>query len=177
MPYRYNAITGELDLVQGPGGGTSVIEITTDSGTVTPDGSGNINVLGGANTSTSGTGNTVTIDEDSTTNITEWVEVTGTSASAEIGKGYVLNNASLVTITLPATAAFGGIIAFVGKGAGLYKIAQNASQTIHYGILDSTTGTGGSLTATQQYDAITLVCSEEDTDFTVRQSTGSFTVV
>ncbi len=94
-----------------------------------------------------------------------------------VNTGYTANNAALVTLTLPATAAFGSVIAVVGKGAGLWKIAQNASQTIHFGFVNTTTGTGGSLASTLQYDVVYLVCTTANTDFTVVQSIGNITVV
>ena len=56
-----------------------------------------------------------------------WTEVTGTSQAAAVDNGYICNNASLVTVTLPPTCAVGKLISIAGKGAGLWKIAQNAS--------------------------------------------------
>lgn len=106
-----------------------------------------------------------------------WTEVTGTSQSAAVNNGYIANNAGLVTVTIPTTAAVGDIVRVGGKGTGLFKIAQNASQTIHYGNVDTTTGTGGSLTATNRYDTIELICITANTDFLVLSSVGSFTVV
>lgn len=106
-----------------------------------------------------------------------WTEVTGTSDTLVAQNGYIANNASLVTLTLPSTAALGDTIQVVGKGAGLFKIGQNASQTIYYVSSATTTGTGGSLTAIQQYAAIELVCITVDNDWAVLDSSGSFTVV
>ena len=114
---------------------------------------------------------------DSVASPISWSEVTGTSQAMAVSSGYILNNASLVTATLPSTAAIGERIILQGKGAGLYKIAQNAGQTIHFGNQDTTTGTGGSLTATNQYDSIEVVCITANTDFAVLASIGSFTVV
>ena len=59
-------------------------------------------------------------------------EVTGTSQSASVNAGYVCNNASRVTVTLPSTAAVGDTIKIIGKGAGGWKVAQNASQYIQF---------------------------------------------
>lgn len=106
-----------------------------------------------------------------------WSEVTGTSQSMAVLNGYVLNNAGLVTATLPATAAVGEVIAIVGKGTGGWKIAQNASQTIHLNSSDTTTGVGGSLASTVRYNAVELVCITANTDFVVRSSMGNITVV
>jgi hypothetical protein len=95
-----------------------------------------------------------------------WTEVTGTSQSMAVNSAYIANNAGLVTLTLPSTAALGSIVWVVGKGAGLWKIAQNAGQTIHFGSNDTTTGVTGSLTATNRYDAIQLLCTTANTDWT-----------
>jgi len=105
-----------------------------------------------------------------------WTEVTDTSQAATINNGYVANNAGLVTVTLPTIAAIGDIVEVVGKGAGLFKIGQNAGQTIHFVDTDTTTGTGGSLTATEQYDWIKLICITANTDW-VAKGSGNYTVV
>lgn len=106
-----------------------------------------------------------------------WTEVTGTSQAAAVGNGYITNNVALVTVTLPATAAVGQRVAIVGKGAGLWKLAQNSGQTIHFGSIDSTTGTGGYLAATVKYDCLEVICITANTDWVVRDSVGSITVV
>lgn len=105
-----------------------------------------------------------------------WTEVTGTTQAVAINSGYILNNASLVTATLPTTAAVGTVEYFAGKGAGLYKIAQNASQIIHFGVLNTTTGVGGSIAANQGYDSIQLVCIVANTEWVVINSSGTLTV-
>lgn len=106
-----------------------------------------------------------------------FTEVTGTSQTAAVNAGYICNNAGLVTVTIPTTAAVGDILEICGKGAGLFKLAQNASEIIHFGNSNTTTGTGGSLTATNRYDSIKLVCIVADTEWVVANSVGSFTVV
>lgn len=134
--------------------------------------------LGSVTWLTAGTGLTIT-----NTTITaqgggiDWEEVTETSQAAAVNTGYITNNAGLVTITIPDTAAVGDVIRVVGKGAGLFSIAQNASEIIHFGNLDTTTGVGGSITATHRRDSIELVCSVANTEWTVISSIGNFTVV
>lgn len=133
-------------------------------------------------TITAGSGVTVTngagtITIASTGGGLAWVDVTGTTQAMAVNTGYTANNASLVTLTLPSTAAYGSILAVVGKGAGGWKIAQNAGQTIHFGFVNTTTGTGGSLASTNQYDVVYLVCSTASTDFVVTNSIGNITVV
>lgn len=107
---------------------------------------------------------------------TTWSEVTGTSQSAAVNSGYICNNAGLVTVTLPTTAAVGDILEIAGKGAGLWTIAQNASEVIHFGNLDTTTGITGGITATHRRDCIKLVCTVADTEWTVLSSVGNLTV-
>jgi hypothetical protein len=106
-----------------------------------------------------------------------WTEVTGTTQAMAIESGYIANNAGLVTLTLPAVAVIGEAVQIVGKGAGLYAIAQNAGQTIHYIASDTTTGVGGSLTAIEQYASIELVCITANTEWVVVDSVGNFTIV
>ena len=48
----------------------------------------------------------------------DWVTVTGTSQSLAVNSGYVINNGSLVTLTMPSVAAVGSTIAVLGLGAG-----------------------------------------------------------
>jgi len=107
-----------------------------------------------------------------------WSEVTGTSQAMAVDNGYILNNAGLVTATLPDTAALGSVVRVVGKGAGGWKIAQNAGETIIWDESSSTTtGVGGSLASTDDYDSVELLCTVADTTWTVLSSKGNITVV
>lgn len=133
------------------------------------------NITAGTGISINNTAGGITISSTATGFV--WNEVTGTSSSMAVANGYVANNVALVTLTLPATAAFGDVIKVAGKGAGLFKVGQNASQTIHFESSDTTTGTGGSLTSLNQYCALELLCITANTDFEVLSSVGSFTVV
>jgi len=106
-----------------------------------------------------------------------WNNVTGTSAAMAVNNGYIANNAGLVTLTLPATAAVGSVIAVAGSGAGGWKIAQNSGQTIHFGNVNTTTGSGGSLASSLRYDSVSVVCNVANTDFVVTSSIGNITYV
>lgn len=106
-----------------------------------------------------------------------WNEVTGTSQSMAVDNGYIANNASLVTLTLPATAAVGKVVRVSGKGAGGWKIAQNASGIIHFGNSDTTTGTGGYLQSTHQRDSVELVCVVANNEWNIISSVGNITYV
>ncbi len=96
-----------------------------------------------------------------------WTEVTGVSATMSADNGYVTNNAGLVTLTLPTTAAFGTVINIVGKGAGGWQVAQGAGQQIHIGSSASTVGATGYIASTNQYDSIELLCTTANTTWTV----------
>ncbi len=126
-----------------------------------------ISVTNGAGTITiSGTGGGLT-----------WTDVTGTTQAIAVNNGYTANNAGLVTLTLPAAAVYGSLIAVVGKGAGGWTIAQNSGQTIHFGATNTTSGATGTLSSTKQYDVVFLLCTVLNTDFTVIDSIGNLTVV
>lgn len=106
-----------------------------------------------------------------------WSEITGTSQSMAVDNGYIANNAGLVTLTLPSTAAVGKVVRVAGKGAGGWKVAQNASGIIHFGNLSTTTGTGGSLQSSHRRDSVELVCVVANTEWVVISSIGNITVV
>lgn len=106
-----------------------------------------------------------------------WNTVSGTSQSAAVNNGYITNNASLVTITLPSTATVGSVVEVAGQGAGGWTIAQNSGQVIHMDGVDSTTGTGGSLSSSIRYDAVRLLCITANTDWLVLSGIGNLTVV
>ena len=158
----------------GPNGSPSVpITFVCDTGTATAA-LNILNVVGGVGSNTVGSGNTVTLNV--VTDSFKWTTVTGTSVALVKQNGYILNNAGLITATLPATAAVGDTILLYGLGAGLYAIAQNAGQTIHLKASSTTVGVGGSLTAIDTYASIRLTCIVANTDFTA-ETDNSFTIV
>lgn len=106
-----------------------------------------------------------------------WTDVTGTTQAMAVNNGYTANNAGQVTLTLPSTAAYGSVFAVAGKGAGGWKVAQNASQSINFGNTVTTTGTGGSLASTNAFDVVWILCSTANTGFVVLSSVGNLTVV
>jgi len=180
-----------------PNGGTGISSIT-DHALIVGSGVADVTVLAAAGngaipigsvgadpviaTITAGSGINITngagsITIASTGGGVGWTEVTGATQALAVNNGYILNNAGLVTATLPATASVGDTIEIVGKGAGGWLIAQNAGQTIHFISSDTTTGVGGSLASTVQYDCVELVCITANTDFVVKDSVGNITVV
>jgi hypothetical protein len=155
--------SGKIIIQPAAAAGTYTLTLPTDDGTasqvLTTDGSGVLSWT----TPSGGAGLT-------------WSEVTGTSQAAAVDNGYICNNAELVTVTIPTTAAVGKIVRVSGKGAGGWKIAQNASEIIHFNGTDTTTGTGGYLASTATRDAVELVCVVADTEWNVISSVGNITI-
>jgi hypothetical protein len=124
--------------------------------------------LPSASTITAGTGITVvnaggTITLNAVGGGASTIEVTGTSASMVSNTNYIANNAGLVTLTMPATVALGGIIRVYGKGAGGWLVQLNGGQTINLG--SNPTTSGGSLASTNQFDVVEISCITANTTF------------
>jgi len=98
-----------------------------------------------------------------------WTTVTGTTQSMLTNSGYVANNAAQVAFTLPTASSVGDVLQVQGKGAGGWRINQNASQTIYNGVTGTatTTGTSGYVDSTTQYASIRLVCVTANLDWAV----------
>lgn len=103
----------------------------------------------------------------------QWADVSGTTQAAAVNTGYIISNASQTTVTLPATAAEGSVIAIAGKGAAGWIMAANTGQTIKLG--DQTTTSAGSLTSTNLYDCIEVICIVANTTWVARNVIGNIT--
>jgi len=155
--------SGAITTITGNSGGP---EVPTSAGNFNIVGIGGVLVTGSLNTETiSITGGGLT-----------WVTVTGSTQAMAANTGYVGNNATLITFTLPATAAVGDTYIIEGLGTGGWTITLNSGQLIHMGNL-ATTVTSGSLSSTNQYDSVTINCVVANTTFTVRGSMGNIIVV
>jgi hypothetical protein len=62
--------------------------------------------------------------------IFHWQTVTGTSQQAQPNNGYVVTDPGLVTVTLPGNPNVGDTVRVSGLGAGGWKLAQNAGQSV-----------------------------------------------
>ena len=93
-----------------------------------------------------------------------WFGIGGTSQAAAINTGYVVQNASQTTITLPATAALGSIVSVRGLGAAGWILAANTGQTIK--VDGQTTSSGGTLTSSGANDTIDVTCTVANTTWT-----------
>lgn len=151
----------------------NILNATSGSATAS---SNAFTIVGAGTVSTSATGSTLTITGGSAG--FAWNNTTGATQAMAAENGYIDNGSGSPTVfTLPSTATVGQRVAVQGSGTGLWSIAQNAGQTIHFGVVNTTTGVGGSLAATNRYDAIFLICNVVDTDFVVQSVMGNITYV
>ena len=103
-----------------------------------------------------------------------WNDVSGTSQAAAINQGYIISNAGQTTVTLPATAAEGSVFAVQAKGAAGWILQMNTGQTCHFG--NSATSSAGSLTSTNLWDSVSIVCVTANITFAVTSAVGNLTV-
>lgn len=146
---------------------------------------GNV-VIGGTGATPNGNpfsaGKGITITSGSTTitvKLTIIVNQASSSITMNSGRIYIINNgATLVTLTLATSPVAGDTYIIIGQSSGGWKIAQNASQFINLpGGVVTTTGTGGSISSSNQYDCITIVFSQTSNAFEVTSVTNSVTYV
>lgn len=105
------------------------------------------------------------------------VNQTSSSATLAANSRYATNNgASLVTYTIPAGAAVGDTYIIVGGSSGGWTIAQPASVQCHVGSSATTSGVGGSISSSNQYDCVTLTCVASNV-FTAYGVQGALTIV
>lgn len=80
-----------------------------------------------------------------------------TDTTMALNTTYLVNSASLVTLTLPSTVTAGQLIYIVGIGSGGWKVVQpSAGRSILIGSVASTAGTGGSVSSASATDSIIL---------------------
>lgn len=105
-----------------------------------------------------------------------YVDVTTSTQQLASNIKYKADSASLVTFTLPAAPVLGDQVFIRGYGAGGWKLAQNAGQTIH-GASNTTTGTGGYLASQTRFDCVTLECVIATTDWQIINQRGTLSTV
>ena len=164
-PANLNALSSNAEIVR-------VTAIATDTLTIVRAQEGTA-----ARTVVAGDQVAATITAKTLQDIDLYTEVTGTSQTIIPMAGYIANNAGLVTFTLPVTSAVGDVIFIVGKGAGGWKIAQNALQVIHFGDTDTLVGITGYISSTNRNDSVRLICIAANTEWLVSASVGNITIL
>ncbi len=102
-----------------------------------------------------------------------WNDVSGTTQTAVVNSGYIISNAGQTTVTLPTTCSVGSVFAIAGKGAAGWILQMEAGQTAHIGSV--ATSVAGTLTSTNLYDSITIVCVTADVTFVAIGGWGNLT--
>lgn len=125
-------------------------------------GSGNITV-----TSISGS---ITVSASGAASFS-WVAAPSTPVTVVENTGYYVTDASQVTFNLPATFAAGSTMAIVGLGAGGWVLKANTGQVVHIG--NQATTSAGTLTSSNQYDCVEVLCVTANTTFVVRSLVGN----
>jgi hypothetical protein len=139
---------------------------------------GNINVVGGGGVTVTGNPATNTLTITGGAAGFTWNQVAGNAVNpAVINNGYILQNAGLTTITLPAAAPYGSTIKIIGEGAGGWTIVHPvAGHYIQHGNLATTPNTG-SLSSTHRYNTVEITCRVVDTTWHVFSSSGILDVL
>jgi hypothetical protein len=81
-----------------------------------------------------------------------WTTISGTSQSAAVNNGYVADDNSLVTVTLPGSFAVGDVIRIACHGSGRFKVTCAGGT-----FLVSSGEFYSSMEATERYNAIELI--------------------
>ena len=88
--------------------------------------------------------------------------------------GYIaISPGGALTVSLPAVSAVGDIFELALDGATSWQITQAAGQQIRFGNTTTTLGAAGSITSTDQGDAIRLVCWGPNTLWTALSWVGN----
>jgi hypothetical protein len=107
--------------------------------------------------------------------VTANVDVTGGSQTVVNGGRYWADKSTLTTFTLPASPVQGDRYEIYGIGSGGWTVVYNSGQAINIGSAATTTTTG-SLSSTNQYDAL-IVIAFSTTQFVAYPLIGNITVV
>lgn len=86
---------------------------------------------------------------------------------------YIVTNAATATINLPDEAAVGVVVSLVGSGAGGWVLVPGSGQTIKV----NASSAGVSITSTNQYDCISIMCIDANTTWVTTSSQTSGFVI
>lgn len=130
------------------------------------------NITAGTNIQVVSTSGSIVINATGNASFS-WASISGASQNASVNTGYFPNNAGVVSITLPASSTPGDIIKVIGFGVGGWSLIGNGSQTIKLGA--QTTTSGGAVSSTNRWDAITVVASPVSSIWLVEGWVGNLT--
>ena len=137
-----------------------------------------VNIVGTGGVSVSGDPATNTLTISISSSGFSWNVVTSADNPITLipENGYITKGAGSVNFILPAAAAVGDTYIILGYG-NLWSIAQNANQSINLGIVTSTIGVGGSMSANTIKDRVEITCVTANFEFYVTYVIGNPTIV
>jgi len=179
----YNPTVGmlycEVEMVGGGGAGGGATATTAAQNSLGSGGGAGEHSFGLFSAAQIGANQTITIGAGGTGSSGAAGSVGGTTSFGSLmttTNNYYTQNSALTTLTLPAAASAGTLIQIAGVGAGGWILAQNAGQSINFGNQVTTTGTGGSIASTNQYDGADILCVVANTQWVVRAASGNLKV-
>ena len=101
-----------------------------------------------------------------------WVDVVTPTQTMVQNTGYVTDDVSLITFTLPVTSEFGSVLKVTGLSLSGWLIQVGTGQRIHWGN-DEVTISTGTLFSTNRHDCVTLRCVVPDAEWVVEASIGN----
>ena len=96
-----------------------------------------------------------------------WSVVTTSPIMMASNIGYITNSSGMISLVLPTSSNVGDEISIVGQGSGGWRIIQGNTQSINIGNTQTTPGSSGSVSSTNQYDGLTLVCITANIEWTL----------
>jgi len=153
-----------------------VTTLTGNSGGAVGASAGNINVVGSGAIIVTGSPGTNTLTVSTSSEGLMWSAI-GASQALVVGHGYFCTTGAALSLSLPATSAIGDMIEISLDGSTSFSITQGAGQQVRFGILQTTSGAGGSITSTEAGDSIRMVCSVANLKWNVLSSIGNLIIV
>lgn len=155
----------------------NIDQITPNTGIAITPLAGNVNLVGdGIRNST------VSIDEQTIQILPLgasgfiWTTTSGPTVMNP-NTGYIATNGAGTILTLPTGSLVGAIVAVQGFGAAGWTINQGVGQQILFsGAAATTPGVGGSISSSDPYDAILLVCVAANATWVANQIKGNINV-
>jgi len=108
---------------------------------------------------------------------TSWMNISASQALVNNTGYFCVSPGGALSLSLPATSAVGDEIEVTLDGATSFTITQGAGQQIRVGNVATTAGVGGSITSTQQGDAVRMVCRTANLLWNVVSGMGNPTIV
>lgn len=171
-------ITSSASMVTDTNGSPILTDSMTDGQLIIGSTSGTpiaANLTEGTGISIVNAGGSITISSTSGGGGLVWGGISGTTQLAAVNHGYVVQNASATSITLPTTFAIGDTIVIKGLGVGGWTLHAGTSTVIHVGQL--ATSSGGSVASANNFDVITISGLVANTSWSMDSSvTLGFTV-